>query len=50
MSFEELMKKYDKEDSFFYLDPPYYEYEDYYAGGFKKSQHILLRDTLKHIK
>ena len=50
MSFDELLVKYDKQDTFFYLDPPYYEYEDYYAGGFKKSQHRLLRDTLKNIE
>ncbi|WP_455757856.1 DNA adenine methylase [Sulfurimonas sp.] len=31
MKFEELIKKYDKEDSFFYLDPPYYNFENYYA-------------------
>lgn len=50
MSFDTLIQKYDKPEVFFYLDPPYYDYEDYYAWGFKKSQHILLRDTLKNIK
>ena len=50
MSFKDILNKYDKEDVFFYLDPPYYEYEDYYTGWFNKSQHILLRDTLKNIK
>ena len=50
MSFEELVKKYDKEETFFYLDPPYFNYESYYSSWFKKDQHILLRDTLKNIK
>ena len=50
MSFEMLLDKYDKEDTFFYLDPPYYDYESYYAGGFSKAQHTLLRDKLAKIK
>lgn len=50
MSFEELINKYDSPDTFFYLDPPYYEYENYYSSWFKKEQHIFLRDTLKNIK
>lgn len=50
MSFEKLIQKYDNPDAFFYLDPPYYSYENYYAWWFQKSKHILLRDTLKSIK
>ncbi len=50
MSFDMLIQKYDKPEVFFYLDPPYFDYEDYYAWGFKKSQHRLLRDTLKNIE
>ena len=51
MSFEELITKYDtSEDTFFYLDPPYYNFEKCYTSGFKKELHILLRDILKNIK
>ena len=32
LSFEELIKRYDKEDTFFYLDPPYYNYEKVYTS------------------
>jgi len=50
MSFEKIISKYDSDKTFFYLDPPYYDYEKYYKWGFKKSQHLLLRDSLKNIK
>jgi DNA adenine methylase len=52
MSFEKLIRMYDKEDAFFYLDPPYFETESYYKniGSFGKDKHILLRDLLKGVK
>lgn len=50
MSFQELIKKYDKEETFFYLDPPYYNYEKHYSSWFKKSLHYELRDLLKNTK
>lgn len=48
--FETLIKHYDRTDSFFYADPPYYSSEDMYAVGFGWSDHVRLRDTLANIK
>ena len=48
--FEALIKHYDRPDSFFYLDPPYFSTEDMYAVGFGWDDHVRLRDTLKDIK
>ncbi|NOQ31526.1 MAG: DNA adenine methylase [Helicobacteraceae bacterium] len=52
MSFEKLLKTYDKEDAFFYCDPPYVETESYYknTGGFGVKEHELLAATLKQVK
>ena len=48
--FEILIKHYDREDTFFYLDPPYFFTEDMYAVEFGRDDHVRLRDTLKNIK
>lgn len=48
--FETLIKHYDRPDSFFYADPPYFSTEDMYAVGFNLEDHVRLRDTLKNIK
>lgn len=45
--FESLIKTHDREDTFFYLDPPYVNTESYYQVEFKKEDHIRLYDTLK---
>ena len=44
--FEALIRHYDRDDAFFYCDPPYYETEGHYAVEFRKSDHQRLRDTL----
>jgi DNA adenine methylase len=51
-SFEDLIKLYDKEEAFFYCDPPYVATESYYkhTGGFGLKEHKLLASTLKSIK
>lgn len=48
--FETLIKHYDRPDTFFYADPPYYSTEDMYAVEFGREDHVRLRDTLKGIK
>lgn len=46
----ELIKKYDGENVFFYLDPPYYNMEFYYSKDFPKEKHQELAETLRNIK
>lgn len=48
--FETIIKHYDRPDTFFYLDPPYFSTEDMYEVGFGWNDHVRLRDTLKSIK
>lgn len=47
----DLIKQYDREHSFFYLDPPYYDAEAVYLNidGFVDKDHIRLRDALLSI-
>lgn len=45
--FEKLIKQYDRPDSFFYCDPPYYKTEDYYEDvEFTSKDHERLANTL----
>ena len=48
--FERLIKHYDRPDSFFYADPPYFSSEGMYEVGFGWDDHVRLCDTLKNIK
>lgn len=48
--FETLIKHYDRTDTFFYLDPPYFSTESMYAVGFNWDDHVRLKDTLSKIK
>lgn len=42
-----LIDQYDRPESFFYCDPPYYETEGYYeGGGFGQNDHARLAETL----
>ena len=52
MSFSKLIPLYDKDDTFFYIDPPYVETESYYknTGGFGIAEHEELADLLSNIK
>lgn len=45
----ECIKKYDSADTFFYIDPPYWN-ADFYAVSFKEDDFQRLCDTLRQIK
>ena len=49
--FERLLAQYDRPNTMFYLDPPYYATEDYYEDvGFTSEDHKRLCDALMGIK
>ncbi len=51
LDYQNLIKRYDSTDSFFYVDPPYWNCEnDYGKGLFGKDDFTLLRDTLAGCK
>lgn len=49
-SFEVLIPHYDRVDSFFYGDPPYYDSEYVYEAEFDWNHHVLLKETLAQCK
>lgn len=48
--FEDLIKVYDRDDTFFYLDPPYWGTERYYTVEFTEQDHLRLSETLRTLK
>ena len=51
MDCRELIKKYDSKDTFFYIDPPYYNMESYYTShDFGHDDHMELCEMLKTTK
>lgn len=48
--FQALICHYDRNNAFFYCDPPYYKTESYYDVAFEEKDHYRLRDTLKQIQ
>jgi len=51
MPYERLIKRFDKTHTFFYIDPPYYGYEnDYGKGVFEKEDFPRLNTLLRAIK
>ncbi|PLY08884.1 MAG: DNA methyltransferase [Arcobacter sp.] len=52
MSFQKLIPLYDKEEAFFYIDPPYVSTESYYknTGGFGIKEHKELAALLSNVK
>ncbi len=50
-NFKTLIEKYDAKETFFYIDPPYYNMESYYtADEFGHDDHVELLGMLKRIK
>lgn len=53
LDFEPFIKKYDRPETLFYVDPPYYECENYYnkeGVNFTKEDHLRLFNILSQIK
>jgi len=51
MDFEEVVKKYDSEKTYFYMDPPYWKTENYYSNhDFDQNDHERLYKCLREIK
>jgi DNA adenine methylase len=51
MNYESLIPRFDRAETFFYLDPPYYGFEDYYGDDvFYREDFIKIRDILVRIK
>jgi len=50
-SYENIITRFDRPDTFFYCDPPYYGFEDYYGKGvFSRDDFEKLRNVLISIK
>ena len=49
LDFEDCIRKYDREGMMFYIDPPYFDCEDYYTIG-KKDIHERLAKCVSNIK
>lgn len=51
LDYKKIIEMYDSVDTFFYIDPPYYEMEKYYLNhNFTKESHQELADVLSKIK
>ena len=50
LDFEEVIRRYDSEDTWFYLDPPHIGNEGSYDGGFTPKDHERLYNLLTKVK
>lgn len=49
--FKAVIDRFDKPETFFYIDPPYWGCEDYYGNGlFSRDDFKVLRDRLVQLK
>ena len=50
MPYDKLIPRHDRPETFFYLDPPYFNCEDYYGKDiFIRDDFLKLRDILQDI-
>ena len=48
--YQKILERYDKPETFFYLDPPYFNCENYYGKGiFTKDDFTILADLLSNV-
>lgn len=51
LPYDQVIQRYDRHDTFFYIDPPYYNCENYYGKGlFERSDFEVLRELLENLK
>ncbi len=51
LPYADLIRRYDRKETFFYIDPPYWDCEDYYGDGiFSKADFDALASQLSNIK
>ena len=51
LPYQTVLERFDRPDTLFYVDPPYYGCEDYYGKGvFDKNDFTVLKNILKDIK
>lgn len=47
----DILTRYDRPDTLFYLDPPYHGFEDFYGKNvFSQEDYAALKDILKNMK
>lgn len=47
---KKILETFPKQETLFYLDPPYYKVEKYYTDRFISEDHIRLKEALSRIK
>ena len=50
LDFKEIIKKYDSENTFFYLDPPYHNITNLYDYNLNDQDYIEMKQSLDNIK